>query len=82
MAAKGGERAWEIARKGRAWRSGEALARYELAPEKIEMVDGKLFNDDAERTAMLAMLLENLGADVAVRLGSPDVWREAVARLR
>jgi hypothetical protein len=82
MTPKGRKLTWEIGRKGRAWRSGEALARYDLAPEKIEMVDGKLFNDDAERTTMLAMLLENLGVDAAVCIGSPDVWREAVARLR
>ena len=81
MVEKGAKPVCEISRRGRAWRSGEALARYELAPEKIEMVDGKLFNDDAERMTMLAMLLENRGADAAVRLGSPVVWREAVARL-
>jgi hypothetical protein len=72
---------WQIGRKGRAWRSGEAMGRYELTPEKIEMVDGKLFNDDEERLRMLAMLLENMGVDSAVRLGDPDVWREAVGRL-
>ena len=30
---------------------------------------------------MLGMLLENLGADAAVRLGNPEIWREAVATL-
>jgi hypothetical protein len=30
---------------------------------------------------MLGMLLENLGADAAVRLGDPQVLREAVARI-
>ncbi len=36
---------WEIGREGRSWRSGEALRRWELTPEKIEMVSGTLFND-------------------------------------
>jgi hypothetical protein len=73
---------WEIGRKGRAWQSGEALERFYMAPEKIEMVSGKLFNSDRERLVMLALLLENLGTDAAVELGAPEVWRDAVARLR
>ena len=82
MSSKPKHQNWEIGRKGRAWRGGEAMARYELTPEKIEMVDGKLFNDDDERLRMLAMLLENMGTDTAVQLGGPEVWREAVARLQ
>ena len=31
---------------------------------------------------MLALLLENIGVDKAVRLGRPDVWRAAVAALK
>ena len=30
---------------------------------------------------MLGLLLENVGADAAVHLGDPEVWREAVAAL-
>jgi hypothetical protein len=33
------------------------------------------------RVTMLALLLENLGADRAVRLGNPAVWRAAVTAL-
>jgi hypothetical protein len=73
---------WQIGRHGPVWRAGEAIPRYCLAPEKIEMVGGKLFNNDEERLTMLALLLENVGADAAVRLGDPDVWREAVAKLK
>ncbi len=36
---------------------------------------------DEDREAMLAMLLENVGAARAVRLGDPSVWRKAVAAL-
>lgn len=71
---------WDIRAEGRAWRS-EALDRYALTPEKLEMIDGKLLHDDEERLRLLALLLENVGAEAAVRLGDPDVWRAAVAKL-
>ena len=57
------------------------MDRYALTPEKIEMINGKLFGSDDERLALLALLLENVGADQAVRLGDPAVWRAAVAAL-
>jgi len=72
---------WDIRRAGRAWSKDEAMGRYELTPEKFEMINGKLFWDDAERVTLLALLLENVGADQAVRLGDPEVWRAAVRDL-
>ena len=72
---------WDIRRAGRAWTGGEGLQRFALTPEKFEMVDGRLFFDDEERLTVLCLLLENVGADAAVRLGDPNVWREAVAQL-
>jgi hypothetical protein len=44
------------------------------------MWKGKLFWDDTQRITLLA-LLENVGADQAVRLGDPEVWRAAVRDL-
>ena len=61
--------------------AGEARARYELTPEKFEMWKGKLFWNDTQRLTLLALLLENVGADQAVRLGDPEVWRAAVRSL-
>jgi hypothetical protein len=72
---------WDIRREGRAWAAHEARARYELTPEKFEMWEGKLFWDDTQRLTLLALLLENAGADQAVRLGDPEVWRAAVRDL-
>lgn len=72
---------WDIRHEGRAW-GEEALARYSLTPEKIEMVRGKLLSSDEERLTLLALLLENVGVDKAVRLGDSAVWREAVDALR
>lgn len=72
---------WDIRREGRAWNGPEFRARLELTPEKFEVWEGRLFFDDQQRLDLLAMLLENLGVDRAVRLGHPAVWREAVRSL-
>jgi hypothetical protein len=72
---------WDIRRHGRAWSGDEAEERWQLTPEKFEMHDGRLFFDDEQRLLLLGLLLENCGADAAVRLGRPDVWRAAVAAL-
>ncbi|MFZ1105885.1 MAG: hypothetical protein WAN86_24000 [Hyphomicrobiaceae bacterium] len=72
---------WDIRSEGRAWRGDEAWDRYQLTPEKFEMIDGKLLWSDEDRETLLALLLENVGADRAVQLGDPEVWRAAVAKL-
>jgi hypothetical protein len=72
---------WDIRREGRAWHGDEALERFELAPWKTEMVAGKLYDRDEQRLNVLGLLLENMGADAAVRLGDPAVWRAAIAAL-
>jgi len=40
---------WNIGRVGRAWTADEAFGRYELTPEKFEMIDGKLLWEDTQR---------------------------------
>lgn len=72
---------WDIRRAGRAWQGEEGMARYQLTPEKIEMVKGRLFWSDEDRLTMLGLLLENVGVDAAVRLGDPGQWKAAVANL-
>ena len=76
-----GEVAWDIRNAGRTWRGEEARLRYALLPPKLELIQGRLLWDDEERRLVLGLLLENLGADEAVRLGAPEVWRAAVAKL-
>ena len=49
---------WDVQLEGRAWVGEEAMARYQLTPEKFEMYKGKLFWDDEERMALLGCLLE------------------------
>jgi len=73
---------WRIERKGRAWERDEVWPRYEMAPERLELIEGTLLWDDESRQTLLGLLLENLGADAAVRLGDPRVWIEAVDDMR
>ena len=73
---------WNIRREGRAWTADEALPRLRLFPARAEMIDGKLFWSDEERLTALGLLLENVGIDEAVKLGDPELWREALAKLQ
>jgi hypothetical protein len=72
---------WDIHRQGRAWTPDEWRARRELTPDKNELRRGQLYYSEEDRLNMLALLLENVGADRAVRIGDPRVWREAIAAL-
>lgn len=58
------------------WRQDHATI-----PEKMELIEGKVFLGDEQRITMLGWMLEQLGADVAVRMGDPEVWREAVEEM-
>ena len=58
---------WDLRPEGRAW-GPEAMSRYQMTPEKMEMIEGKLFWSEEERLTMLALLLENVGVNQAVRI--------------
>ena len=70
--------AWDIRREGRRWTREEWDRRLYQAPEKIEFA-GVIFNNDRERLTVLAMLLENLGMEAAVRFGNLDDWKAVIA---
>jgi hypothetical protein len=73
---------WDIRRKGRAWKNRKEIEeKYYMAPDKNELIYGKLYGTDADRLTMLGLLLENCGVDAAVRMGDPEVWRAAVKGL-
>jgi len=76
-----GELKWDIRNEGRAWKGEEAFGRYMMKPHKIELIRGKLLSSSKERETLLALLLENIGADRVVQFGDPEVWRAAVAKL-
>jgi len=73
---------WRIKRQGRAWQPDEAMSRWELTPERLEMLEGRLLGDQESRVTLLGLLLENVGVDAAVRLGDAAVWIEAIEALR
>lgn len=77
------ERSWDISLGGRAWTKEEALARHNLIAQacRIEMIDGRLLWNDEDRVTLLALLLENVGALRAAKLGDPSVWRDAIKAL-
>jgi hypothetical protein len=76
-----GQPNWDIREEGRTWRKDEAWQRLELLPQKFEMIQGQLLLSDEECENLLGALLEMVGATRAVQLGSPDVWRAAIAGL-
>lgn len=70
---------WDIRREGRSWKGEEFRARADHLMElNFEISGGKLFWSEETRRMVLAMLLENVGMDAAVRLGDPERWREAI----
>jgi hypothetical protein len=71
---------WIIRREGRLWKGEEFEKRIYQAPEKIEFTGG-IFINERQRLIVLAMLLENLGIDKAVRLGNPADWKAALTEL-
>jgi hypothetical protein len=72
---------WNIQRTGRAWTGDEATQRHDLAPRKVELIEGQLFWSEEQRLTMLGLLLENVGVDKAIQLGSPAVWKDAIMQL-
>ncbi len=72
---------FDVRREGRRWTVEEIERKWrehEMVPEKLELIEGKVFWSDEHRITMLGWMLEQLGANAAVRLGDPEVWREAV----
>jgi hypothetical protein len=69
---------WNVRADRFGW-TDQPMARYDLTPEKLEMLDGKLCGTEADRLRLLGLLLENRGANTAVRFGDPEVRRQAVA---
>jgi len=79
MSAEDASMEFNIQRQGRKWSRTEVEQKYhKLCPEKIELIEGKMFWTDEQRLNMLALLLENVGIDAAVRLGDPTLWQQAI----
>jgi hypothetical protein len=75
---------FDIRCEGRRWTTEEIEQKWrehETVPERLELIEGKIFWSDEQRITMLGWMLEQLGADAAVRLGEPEVWRQAVEQM-
>lgn len=74
---------WDLRPEGYAWNTEDdhCMRRYCMAPHKNELVAGRLYWTEEDRRFMLALLLENVGVDQAVRIGDPAVWKTAIAQL-
>lgn len=63
---------------GALWTVDDYYALDTMLPEKMELIDGKLFGTERERVGMLAAMLEQTGLVAAVRLVPKELWLEAL----
>jgi hypothetical protein len=76
------EGGWDIRRNGHPWARSALQFYLSDYPEKPEVMDAKLFWTEEDRMIVLGLLLENIGVDKAVRLGNPQVWKDAISELK
>jgi hypothetical protein len=72
---------WEIGLEGRRWNVDRFHAVGVVMPEKMELIEGKLFWSERERLGMLSAMLEQVGLAATVRLAPKALWLEALALL-
>jgi hypothetical protein len=69
---------FEIGLEGRRWNVHRFHALDAVLPEKMELIDGKLFWSARERLGMLSAMLEQVGLVDAVKLAPKALWLEAL----
>jgi hypothetical protein len=72
---------WNIKRKGRKISVAELEEKLADGPEKMELIDGKLYWAENERMTMLGLLIENFGIDKALKFGDLKLWKEAISEI-
>lgn len=73
-------RAFDIRTVGRRWTAEEATVLHDELPRRLEMVNGMLCLDEEQRMLLLGALLEQVGTERAVRLGSIRSWKQAICQ--
>jgi hypothetical protein len=69
---------FEIGLEGRLWTVDRLYALETVLPEKMELIDGKLFWSERHRLGMLSAMLEQVGLVEAVKLAPKELWLEAL----
>ena len=70
--------AFEIGLEGRLWNVDRYYELGSVLPEKMELINGKLFGVERYRLGMLAAMLEQVGLREAVKLAPKELWLEAL----
>ena len=69
---------FDIGLEGRRWKVTRFDELATVLPEKMELIDGKLFWSERHRLGMLGAMLEQVGLVDAVRLAPKELWLEAL----
>jgi hypothetical protein len=72
---------FDIGLEGRRWTVNRFHELDTVLPEKMELIEGKLFWSERERLGMLGAMLEQVGLAKAVTLAPKELWLEALRRL-
>jgi hypothetical protein len=70
-----------IGLEGRLWNVDRFYELEGVLPEKMELIEGKLFGAERYRLGMLSAMLEQVGLAKAVTLAPKGLWLEALRRL-
>jgi hypothetical protein len=71
---------FQIGLEGRLWKVTRFDELETVLPEKMELIEGKLFWSERHRLGMLGAMLEQVGLAKAVKLAPKEVWEEALRR--
>jgi hypothetical protein len=69
-----------IGLEGHLWRVTRFDELATVLPEKMELIEGKLFWSERHRLGMLGAMLEQVGLVDAVKLAPKELWLEALRR--
>jgi hypothetical protein len=71
---------FQIGLEGRLWKVTRFDELETVLPEKMELIEGKLFWSERHRLGMLGAMLEQVGLVEAVKLAPKELWEEALRR--
>ena len=72
---------FNIGLDGHLWNVDRYYELDDVLPEKMELLEGKLFHGERQRLGMLAAMLEQVGLEKAVTLAPKALWLEALEKL-